>query len=57
MGKQHQTFPDEPQEIPAQKPATEIIQPTDPQRPAIPEEALDNIPPEIGPEDAPVTTG
>lgn len=57
MGKQHQTFTNEPQEMPEQTPAPEIKQPTDPQQPEVPQEAPDEVPPEISPDDSPVTTG
>lgn len=57
MGKQHQTFPGEPQELPGTKPSPEIKRPTDPNQPEMPQEAPDEIPPEIGPDDLPATQG
>jgi hypothetical protein len=53
MGKQHQTFPGEPEEMPDKKDQPEIIQPDDPKEPEIPEENPDDIPIELPPDKTP----
>lgn len=53
MGKQHQTFPGEPEEMPDKKHQPEIIQPDDPKEPEIPEENPDDIPIELPPDKTP----
>jgi hypothetical protein len=50
MGKQHQTFPGEPEEMPDEKLKPEIEQPNDPKQPEIPPENLDEIPTELPPD-------
>ena len=50
MGKQHQTIPNEPIEMPAEKATPEILQPADPQVPEVPQENPDEIPDEVPPE-------
>ncbi len=51
MSKQHQTIPNQPEEMPVQKPQPEIQQPNDPKTPEIPEESPDELPDEIPPEE------
>jgi hypothetical protein len=51
MGKQRNTIPNEPQEMPVRKDAPEIRQPADPKVPEIPQEDPDWIPDEMPPED------
>lgn len=56
MGKQHQTFPGEPTEMPVPKEMPEISQPSDPHEPPIPEEAPIREPeevPQIEPDEQP----
>jgi hypothetical protein len=50
MGKQHQTIPNEPVEMPAEKERPDIMQPADPHVPEIPQESPDEIPDEVPPE-------
>ena len=51
MGKQHNTIPNEPQEMPVRKEEPQIKQPNDPKIPEIPQEDPERIPVEIPPED------
>jgi hypothetical protein len=51
MGKQHNTIPNEPQEMPVRKDEPEIKQPNDPKVPEIPQEDPQRIPDEIPPEE------
>ena len=53
MGKQHQTFPGEPEEMPDKKRQTEIEQPNDPKEPGIPQENPDERPVELPPDKTP----
>jgi hypothetical protein len=50
MGKQHNTIPNEPEEMPVRKDEPEIKQPADPKVPEIPQEDPDRIPDEVPPE-------
>ena len=52
MGKKHTTMPDEPEEFPLEPKRLEIKQPNDPVDPKVPEEASENIPPELPPNEA-----
>ena len=47
MGKQHDTFPDEPEEIPHSKEQPEVDQPSDPDVPVTPAEDPDVTPDEM----------
>ena len=49
MSKQHNTIPNEPQEMPEREDTPEIKQPTDPKVPEIPPEDPDRVPDEIPP--------
>ena len=53
MGKQHDTIPHEPQEMPVRKEEPEIKQPNDPKVPGIPQENPERIPVELPPQDPP----
>ena len=53
MGKQHNTFPGERPEMPAQQPRPEISQPADPNVPNIPREDPDRTPQELPPVESP----
>lgn len=63
MGKQHQTFPGEPEEMPDKKDQPEIKQPDDPKEPEVPQENPDDVPVELPPgktpgeDDKPVVNG
>ncbi|MFD0792148.1 hypothetical protein ACFQZX_00890 [Mucilaginibacter litoreus] len=50
MSKQHNTIPNEPEEMPERNDKPEINKPADPSMPEIPKEAPDDIPPEITPD-------
>lgn len=52
MGKQHNTVPNEPAEFPVQPEKPEIQQPSDPGEPQVPEEAPENIPNELPPDES-----
>jgi hypothetical protein len=51
MGKQHDTFPGEPEEMPEKKEQPEIKRPNDPDMPEIPKEDPQVIPDEFPPEE------
>jgi hypothetical protein len=57
MGKQHQTFPGEPEGMPGQKDQPEIEQPGDPKEPVSPQENPDEIPIELPPDETPGEDG
>jgi hypothetical protein len=58
MGKQHDTFPNEQQEIPVPKEMPEVNQPSDPGNPEVPQEdpqvVPDEFPPEVNSPESPV---
>jgi hypothetical protein len=47
MGKQHQTFPNEPSEMPVPKVVPEVNEPTDPKEPDTPQEDPYQVPDEL----------